>query len=1215
MWNRRFSLDTLGNVHAADIAVDTSGNVLVTGSAYNGATHLYDLFVVKYSPSGTKLWQYVYNGASGIYDSGTAITCAVNGDVFVSGVTWPDLFDTDALTVRLNSSGTQQWLTTFDNVSLNDAAGTVHLDGSLVVITGFTQNTATAWAYFAARYNQSNGTLDSQRIIDEEGTEIEQVNAATMDADGNIYITGSLGSGSDGFDVRTVALDPDLVVLWTDTWNGGGDADDVGRSIAVDEDKNVMIVGYTTNGSDRDALLLQYNAGSLINTETYNGGEGNDEFTQMALGDGGNMMVAGYSTQKGNADFLSAYYANDGTLLWSETYNGLLNKDDKAQHISKGKGEEYVVSGSTRDPEDEDLETVLSIKYVMHDLVKPQDEAVTAPFVENRGQLLYTNNTPASNIRYYSRSTYPNLFLTDETAHFLFSHIDTLALTEDTIVRLDINFVNALPDRPSPAVGLERQSWFHNYYFTHIPGGRARTPLHNKVLFPNIYEYTDIMFGQGDDGNFIRFICKPGSDPDDLVMEFTGATAISVLPNGDLKVETILEDLILPAPEAMTVSSAGVETEITAWTPYYYTGLGGNQVKIITGSYDTGKTLIIRTGKDRESFAPLWWSTYYGGNTNDNQSAIEYDEAGDLYTCGRSQSPELIIGNEEIELMGSSDWTINKFKVDGSPLWFTNIGGGEGSDGEKFSNERAYDLSVGGNDLYVGGISDVEWDGDEMNPGAGLPNTDDVEIDDDFVLGTNLIRGLVVRLTSNTGIPTWATFFDDAGMKRGGILGVEALENGGVAVVGYSVNLGSSTWNSVDPGGDALQQDEGNMFIGVFDEAHSLVWSTKFGPSNEGNASSNLNAPTDIVEDGEGNLFVTGSVEDDELNLFPVAANSFLFSGGGDGFLAKFAPDRSLEFATYIGGSAHDYGTGVVCDPSTGNVIVVGTTESSMASGFPIVYSGNSSADDDALGGDSDLFLAKYSNDGTLIHCRYLGGSESDGTDDFFTGYDTNPVNCIAVDATGNIFITGNAGEDFPAIWPSPLQFWTFDENSGGQDAFVAAFAADLDLKYSTYLGGSASDYGSGIAVANINNKHVIAMAGRTFDNSNDYPASQEVPLSYLKSEFEVGNQNGIISVIRTNDLIYQTVHAEDTWLPMSFASLSPNPCVDVLTINIEHADLKKLQVQVYDMLGRQVKGISLQGNQDIWRIPVSGLEAGNYQIVLTTDLGSWSGKFVKLNK
>ncbi|MCA0234971.1 MAG: hypothetical protein LCH81_01160 [Bacteroidetes bacterium] len=1206
VWNRRFNLDTLGNVHVADVAVDTSGNVLVTGSAYNGATNLYDLFVVKYNPSGTKLWQYVYNGSSGIYDSGTAITCAANGDVFVSGVTWPDLFDTDALTLRLNSSGTQQWLTTFDNVSLNDAAGTIDLDGSLVIITGFTQNTATEWAYFVARYNVSNGTVDSQRIIDEEGTEIEQVNAATVDAEGNIYITGSLGSGSNGFDVRTVTLDPDLVVLWTDTWNGAGDADDMGRSIVVDEDKNVMVVGYTTDGGDRDALLLQYNAGSLINSETYDGGEGNDEYTQLLLGADGNMMVSGYSTKKGNIDFLSAYYASNGTLLWSETYNGLLNKDDKAQHISKGKGEDYIISGSTRDPENENLETVLSIRYIMHELVKPQDEAVTAPFVENRGQLLYTNGTSASSVRYYSRSTYPNLFLTDETAHFVFSHIDTSAITTDTIVRLNMDFADALPNRPAPAVGVERQDWFHNYYYDHIPGGRERTPLSNKVLFPSIYEYTDAIFGQGDDGNFIRFIFKPGSDPDDLKLEFTGATAISVLLNGDLKVETILEDLILPAPEAMTVSSTGVETEITAWTPEYYIGLDG-KVKIVTDTYDSGKTLIVRIGKDRgQTEVDNWWSTYYGWTDLDNQSSVDYDEAFNLYSCGNSRSVDFPVNQFVATPAGKSDWTVNKFSTSGFPQWFTMIGGGD-EESLPF-RERAYDISAAGTDLYVGGLTDLAW--------GTLPNENGGFQDADFS-GENFTKGVIARLAKSNGVLMWATLFGDANALRGGVLGVQALQGGGVAVVGYSQGITDeegSLWQNVDPGGAAFQQDEqeGTMYIAEFNEGDNLVWATKFGPSISptGNIS---HAPADITEDGNGRLFVVGSVENDETSgdFFPSGpGGGMAYSDGKDGFLAGFGADRSLMFATYIGGTEEDYATGVACDPTTGDVVVLGTAKSSISDGFPLQSSGNPLQDDNTLGGASDLFIMRFASNGNLVHSRYFGGENDESTDPFtLATYNVNPVNGLAIDGTGSVFITGSAEADLPTLWPEDQPEWFFEDFSGNTDAFVAAFASNFKLEYCTYLGGSARDHGSDVAVTN-GVSHIIAMVGRTEGKSNNYPTSGPDG-SYLNQQSLGGQMDGVISVIKTN---YYIVRTQEVLLPESFISLSPNPCTDMLTVTSKKDDMKPVSACLYDITGRLMARITLSEDQETWTIPVRDLRAGTYRLVLDTGSGLWSGLFVKID-
>jgi len=145
------------------------------------------------------------------------------------------------------------------------------------------------------------------------------------------------------------------------------------------------------------------------------------------------------------------------------------------------------------------------------------------------------------------------------------------------------------------------------------------------------------------------------------------------------------------------------------------------------------------------------------------------------------------------------------------------------------------------------------------------------------------------------------------------------------------------------------------MFIGVFDEGDQLTWATKFGPSQSNDLNS-ANVPTDIAEDAEGNLFVTGSIVDDATtgDFFPSGGGD-IYSDDVDGFLAKFGSDRSLDFATYIGGTSEDYGRGVACDPGTGDVLVLGTARSNVAAGFPILNSGNASGDDNTLGGSADL--------------------------------------------------------------------------------------------------------------------------------------------------------------------------------------------------------------------------------------------------------------------
>lgn len=90
--------------------------------------------------------------------------------------------------------------------------------------------------------------------------------------------------------------------------------------------------------------------------------------------------------------------------------------------------------------------------------------------------------------------------------------------------------------------------------------------------------------------------------------------------------------------------------------------------------------------------------------------------------------------------------------------------------------------------------------------------------------------------------------------------------------------------------------------------------------------------------------------------------------------------------------------------------------------------------------------------DPTLVYATFLGGSDGDP----FREY----VNDIAVDAAGNMLVTGmTPATDFPTV--NPVQ-----TDQPGFDAFVAKISADgQTLLYATYLGGAASDEGTGIAV------------------------------------------------------------------------------------------------------------------------------------------------------
>ncbi|MEO7860177.1 MAG: SBBP repeat-containing protein, partial [Nitrospirales bacterium] len=171
----------------------------------------------------------------------------------------------------------------------------------------------------------------------------------------------------------------------------------------------------------------------------------------------------------------------------------------------------------------------------------------------------------------------------------------------------------------------------------------------------------------------------------------------------------------------------------------------------------------------------------------------------------------------------------------------------------------------------------------------------------------------------------------------------------------------------------------------------------------------------------------------------PVQATN---AGLGDAFVTKLnAAGTSLLYSTYLGGSGDEGGNGIAVD-AAGQAYATGSTSSTN---FPTTNPFQ--ATNAGLG---DVFVTKLHSAGTsLLYSTYLGGTGGDGG----TG--------IAVDGAGQAYVTGTTSStNFPTVTPSQATL------TGGGEAFVTKLnAAGALLLYSTYLGGSDADQGSGIAV------------------------------------------------------------------------------------------------------------------------------------------------------
>jgi len=224
--------------------------------------------------------------------------------------------------------------------------------------------------------------------------------------------------------------------------------------------------------------------------------------------------------------------------------------------------------------------------------------------------------------------------------------------------------------------------------------------------------------------------------------------------------------------------------------------------------------------------------------------------------------------------------------------------------------------------------------------------------------------------------------------------------------------------------------------------------------------------------DLNGNAYGAGTVY---AANFPTLAGAYdiTFAGGNDAdgeyardaFIAKFnASGTTLLYTSFLGGIDNEQPHSVTCLPSTGDVIIFGTTYSSD---FPTT----NSAHDKTYGGGYDVFITRLSAGGNILQAStFLGGANDDGITGianrgFSMQINNLPYNYadwfrgeVIIDLAGNIVVSTCTKTTH--LQGMPLINATQPIYGGGfQDGFIAKYNSNLStILFSTYIGGSGDD-------------------------------------------------------------------------------------------------------------------------------------------------------------
>ncbi len=395
-WTQRWNGVSNGEENLKKIALASNGDVVLTGQSFSSTSSI-DFMTIRYNPAGGIVWAQKYNGPLNGGDIPSSLCIDASGFIYVSGQSTGTGTGYDAIVVKYNSAGVEQWVGRYNGASSNDDAATslaVDPAGN-VFITGHTFITGGQYYNFATVKYNSSGAEQWARTYNGVESFYDKSQDIKVDAAGNSYITGQSIKPSDGTsDIVTIKYSSAGTPLWTEIYNGPGALDDIPKKLLLDNTNSPIILASSYsyffrkknmapaldnysppeykdgNGGNNflalcgssDYLLIKYSTNADLIYETrYDGsGAGRDESKALTADDSGNCYVTGISFDVAtNFDYATLKYNEFGAPLWAARYDAGFNGVDKAVSVAKdANGFTYVTGFSQGSAGGYDIATI-----------------------------------------------------------------------------------------------------------------------------------------------------------------------------------------------------------------------------------------------------------------------------------------------------------------------------------------------------------------------------------------------------------------------------------------------------------------------------------------------------------------------------------------------------------------------------------------------------------------------------------------------------------------------------------------------------------------------------------------------------------------------------------------------------------------------------------------------------------------------------------------